>query len=354
MPRVLHVIDAVVSADMLQQLAMLVGEGDAIASVGRPPQGADFDVPVAAVHSPLGSAALSALRMGELARSAEIVHSWSPVGLRAGEVIARRFGPRHVASVPCCPRQERLARMVRRLKQGRLTLTLPTRIGRQTAVQAGAPEGSVHVLPPPAAAMDQPESRRRGTREALGIGDEVRIMIAPAEMRRDAGHRYASWAHAIVRQIREDLVLLLPGGGPLERSVRFFAETTSYGCEEIFSGSRFPLPDALAAADLAVFFQQRDVGVAALVAAMAGGLPIAAAATPDVAECTADGEAALLIPRSDPGAASAAVLKLLEDAPLAKSLATAARARASEQFSPALCRAHLEEVYSAALRQSGP
>ena len=169
-----------------------------------------------------------------------------------------------------------------------------------------------------------------------------------------AGHKYASWAHAIVRQIMEGVLLVMPTGGPAAERVRFFAATTGYDEEVFFAedlpgefsapGSSVGRSEILAAADVALFLAERDTGLAALVEAMAAGVPIAASNTPDVAECAPSGSAALLSPACDPRAASADLLRLIEDRALADRLATAARQRAEECFDPAASRRRLAEI----------
>ena len=371
-PRVLHIIDASTPADMLDQLSLLAGGDDTVVSIGPRPCGW-FDLPVVAVHRLFGSAAVTGWRMREVVGPAEIVHAWSPAGARAGEAAAKAVGAKRVVSVPCRPPPPALRRLVKRTRRGALTITVPTSACRDAFARAGADEAAVRLLPPPARATDQRAARRKSAREALGLAGEHFLIASPAELTRPAGHKYASWAHAVVRQVRPQVRLLFPRGGPDESHVRFFAETTSYGDEALFTGSRLSRADALAAADAAVFFAERDVGVAALIAAMAAGLPIAATDTPDITECTGQGEAVLLVPRGDMSegfiarGASSAVLKLMEDGKLADSLAAAARRRAEECFSPAASRAILADIYycsakrrfaakheSAALRHSGP
>ena len=356
-PRVLHIIDASTPADMLDQLSLLAGSGDSVVSIGPPPPGGRLDLPVRVVHRLFGSGGATGWRMRDDVGPVEIVHSWSATCRRVSEAVAELTGAAQVFSIPCRPPTPGLRRMA--LWGGR-TITVPTSACRDTLLGAGADRAPVRVLPPPGAPLDDRPARRARARDALGLRGDEFLILALAEMVRPAGHKYASWAHAVVRQVRPEVRVLFPGSGPAEDHVRSFAETTSYGEEALFTGSRLSRADALAGADVAVFFAERDVGVAALVAAMAAGLPIAATDTPDITECTGQGEAVLLVPRGDMSeafiarGASSAVLKLMEDPELADSLAAAARRRAEQFFSPAACRAALADIYSAAVRHSGP
>jgi len=351
MPRVLHIIDGETPADMLAQLSLLAAADDTVVSIGPPPPAGRLDLPVRAVHRLFGSAAATGWRLRDAADRVAIVHTWSASCMSAGEAIADYTRASQVVSIPCRPPTPALKRLVKR--RGR-TITVPTFACRDALVAAGADPAWVRVLAPPAAPLDDRPATRARARDALGLGEDEFLILALAEMVRPAGHKYASWAHAVVRQIRPEVRVLFPGTGPVEDHMRFFAETTSYGDEALFAGSRVRGADALAAADMALLFAERDVGVADLVAAMAAALPIAATDTPDISECTAAGQAVMLVPRGDMSegflarGASTAVLKFLENPELAESFSAAARRRAEECFSLERSRAALAEAYSAA------
>lgn len=331
MASVLHVIDQTTPADCLDQLAML--------EAGPP----------VVLHRREGTAFLSgrlirsAIR--KLIRDAKIVHAWSLPAARAAVATAR--GTQSVLlSVPCVPRSGHLGELLKIIDRGLAGLTVPTEASRRALLQAGLPGEVVHVLPPPARPIEDFEARRKRTREQLGLGETERLLTAPSRMIRHAGQRHACWVHAILRQITPDVRLLLPGRGPFESHVRFFAATTGYDDEVFLTEDRYTRDDVLAAADVAVFFHEsRHVGIGALAAAMAAGLPIAAAQTPEIAECAPDGQAALLARPGDHRRSSAAVLKLLEQPVLARRLAAAASRRANENFTPARCRRRLDEIY---------
>jgi len=226
-------------------------------------------------------------------------------------------------------------------------VTVPTEAAKRALCDAGASDDWVAVLPPAAAPIDDREGRRRHTREALGATDADRIMVALGEMTRFAGHKLASWAHAMCRQVVPHLLLVLPGGGPVAKHVAFFAETTGYDDEVFLTGDRFERADLLAAADLGVLFCERDCGTAALAGAMAAGLPVAAARTPDVAEVAPHEIGAVLAESCAPRHATATLLRILDDPDFAARLGESAARRACEHFDPERCRRRLEEVYAA-------
>jgi glycosyltransferase involved in cell wall biosynthesis len=94
---------------------------------------------------------------------------------------------------------------------------------------------------------------------------------------------------------------------------------------------------------MAVFLPDADCGLVAIGEAMMAGLPIVAARTPDIEECTG-GEAALLVP-AIPREATAAMLKIIDDPKLARRLGEAAATRARQLFDPTISKAQLNEIH---------
>ena len=351
MSRVLHIIDRYTPRDCLLQLEMLAGPDDAIASVGPPPRPgpAGFDLPVRPVHAPMGSAALAGRRreMKRLAGQAEAIHAWSLSAASAAEAAAD--GQTVLLSLPHVPSAGRLHVVLKALARHAVRVTVPTEAAARALRSAGADEEAVDVLAPPAGPVDRAAGGRDRVREALNLREDECLIAAPGEMSMWSGHKYASWVHAILRRFMEDVRLVMPGGGARLHNVASFVASTGYAAEQRMTGEEFALVDVLAAADVAVFFHERDCGVSSLAAAMAAALPIAASRTPDAAECTG-AEAAVLVPPRDPRAGSAAVAKLITDRDLAGRLGEAAKERARRLFDPQNCRSKLDEIY-AKLRQ---
>jgi len=344
MAHTLHLIDNKTPRDCLDQLALLAGDGEVIVSTGAPPEHPALAGRLKVVHRPIGPTQLSSWPLGKLARRAEVLHTWSAAACDAGLHAARHVGRPILRTLPCLGEAEQIERLVAQTKQG-LVLTVPTEAARSELVRHGAADSCVFVLHPPAEPIAQAAARRRRVREALGIDESDFLIVAPVEMTRYAGHKYVSWAHAIVRVMGLNLRILFPGGGPIARHVRFFAGTTSYDEEVYFTNDRFSREDTLASADAAALFVERDCGTADLAAAMAAGLPILASRTSDIAELAPHEEVALLAEPCEPRLAAAIIARLMEDSSLAAALARQGRARAEKLFAPNACRKRLEEIY---------
>ncbi|MBS3734396.1 MAG: glycosyltransferase [Phycisphaerae bacterium] len=347
MTRVLHIIDGTISRDAAWQLELLVAEGDDMVSVDPPPAWWPAHLPARSEHVPLGMASLCGRRLTAVAWRADIVHAWSLRAAEAAAEAARGAVRPGVVSLPCVPTGHDLRRALNAPGFAGLHLTVPTRSARAALLEAGGFDDRIHVLPAPARVPDDTAERRRRIRAELGVSDDEALVVAPGEMTHTAGHMYASWAHAIVRHIRPGLRLLLPGGGAAFRHVRFFAGTTGFDEEVFLPGERVGLDDALAAADVATFFAERDNGTAALVRALASGVAVTACRTRDVCELTDDGRAALLVRRRMPRDYASAVLELVENSARRKALVAEGLTVAGEH-APERCRRALEAIYEAA------
>lgn len=351
MVKVLHIIDESTPPDMLDALSMLGGDRDLVASIGPAPR-VEIALPIRTVHCPMSVASLAGRQLRKLAGRVEIVHAWS---CRAAVAARSISAGARILSLPCAAATVRPDRPTRLALESVDCVTVPTEASRQAMLEAGPNRSGVEVLPPAAEplAAEKKTAQRHRVRHELGISQDQCLLVAPSPMLRDAGHKYASWAHAIVRQIRGDLLLLLPGGGPVEPRVRHFAGTTGYDDEVFLTAHRFSRTESLAAADIALFLPSADMGVSTLVAAMAGGVPVIITQTPDQAECAPPGQASLGVPKDDPRAASSALLRLIEQPELAQELASAARDRAAERFSRHGCRSRLDLIYSEAMALGG-
>jgi len=356
MRKVVHLIGPGTPLDLLGQLRLLALPGEVVVSIGPPPAGAPRgDLKI--VHCPLGCPGLAAMHLPASVRQADLLHAW---GRSDSADLCGCRGRRLLLSLPSAPPRPAMNALIVRMRAGELVVTVPTSGAQKAFADAGAPSTCLHVLPPAAPAIERGGEARSRVRYELGVEDGQALLVAPGEMTRDAGHKYAPWVHAILRQIRPDLRLLIPGRGPVEDRVRFYVGTTGLGREVFLTEGRYTSEEALAAADLAVFFHERDCDVAAVARAMAAGLPIVASRTPDLAEVLGAGhaaaiehvEAAVLVAPREPREQSAGVLRILDDPELAGRISAAARRRAAECFSPASSRSRLEEVYALAASQS--
>jgi len=346
MARVLHIVAADTSPDMMTQARLLAGDGDRIVSAGPAAAVTAPAGDVTPIHGPLGTVRLSGLAMRKLAAGADVVHAWSPAAAAAAQQAAKKAAPAVLVSLGHLPPPAELDGLLSGLFDRQWAMTVPTESARRRIASIGAPADRLFVLPPATEPIDDAPQRRQHVRKALQLHQADFLLVAPSQMTRHTGHKYAAWAHAMARIFLPQVRLAFPSRGPAEQSVRTFVGTTGYHREVFFTWRRFALPDVLAAADAALFLHRRNCGVTALAAAMAAGLAGVAWDCTDLADCAPHDQAALLSPRGDVRAATADVVRLADEADLRRRLASNAAARARERFALPGVRRRLMRIYS--------
>ena len=113
--------------------------------------------------------------------------------------------------------------------------------------------------------------------------------------------------------------------------------------------ARADVPALLAEIDVFALPSRIDPCPISLLEAMGAGLPVVGAASDGIPEQLAGGAAGELVPREDPAALAAAILRLLDDPDRARRLGTAARERALDHYSIERQAAGIERVWLQAL-----
>lgn len=343
----LHIVDETVRPDMLDQLELLAAPNERILSVGPPP--ARLIGRAQPVHCTLGLPRMAGWRMRRRLGDAQVICAWSARALPAGRELALSTGHAMVYSIPAAPADaEARKALSEAVGPGLLNVIVPTDHARGRLIAAGLPGRFCHVAPPAAMPPEDPADARRAVRKALAIPDGAKLLVSPDPFVRYVGHEYASWSHAILRHIPLELRLAFPSRGPMEEHYRFFAATTGFDDEVFFTDGRLPAVDVIAAADVVVLAQTRDVGSCMMAAAMASGVAIAVSGAGSLTELS-DGGACAMAMGTGPRATSAGLLKLVEDDSLAASLGGAAAAKARERFAPAVVAERLQEIYATAM-----
>lgn len=346
-----HVIDKDTPADLLRQLAMLRRQDESVVCVGAGPAHLPSGLTVTHLRPFFDVGAWADRRLGFPPVAASVVHAWSLRARDVGRRLARDLGCALVVSLDgllppgtgdsCC------CGCAASGGGGASVLHLASGETHRRACETGGTiSGKIELLPAPAAKAADSAAVRERVRGELGVAPEEMVVVSPEDMVRGAGQIYAIWSFAILRQIVPAARLVLPGHGPYESSVRYFAGTTGYGADTMFTGERFPLEDLLAAADVTLFLGEHDNSPAALAAAMVGGCAIVASRTPAQAGLLEHEVSALMTPLRDPRRMTAALLRMCDSAELRARLGAGVKSR--EAATPAQARARLEEIYAAA------
>lgn len=145
------------------------------------------------------------------------------------------------------------------------------------------------------------------------------------------------------------LRVLIAGEGPYRASLE--ARVAALGLREVvtFAGFVTDVPSLLAGAAAFAMPSQTEGMPISLLEAMAAGVPIIASAVGSIPEIVRDGREALLIPRNDQGALTAALERLLTDPASARVRSEAASARFRERFTAEAMADAYGSLYRAAV-----
>jgi len=188
---------------------------------------------------------------------------------------------------------------------------------------------------------------RRGAqvRADLGIPAAAPVVGAVAVFRTQK--RLADWI-GVARRVgaqRPDVVFVLAGDGPDMPLVRREAAASGLGRRLLLPGFRADGRAVLGAVDVFLMTSAFEGMPIALLEAMALGKPVVATAVGGTPEVVTDGLQGYLRKAGEVEALAQAVLRLLEDEPLRRTVAACARATVAERFSLERMVRAVETVY---------
>jgi glycosyltransferase involved in cell wall biosynthesis len=187
---------------------------------------------------------------------------------------------------------------------------------------------------------------REATRAALGLAPEAPVIalvgrLVSAQKGQDLMIR------AMPGLLREhpDAVLLIVGDGPDRATLQALARELGLAEAVRLLGRRDDIPEVLAASDVVAVPSVVEEGLArTTIEGMAAGRPVVAFASGGLPEVVRDGDTGLLVPKGNTAALGAAILRLLNDEPLARVLAAAGQRLAASFTREAHVEA-LSELY---------
>lgn len=172
-------------------------------------------------------------------------------------------------------------------------------------------------------------TRDNGARAALGVPDGLPIVGMVANFRPQKGHRYLIEAARLVRRAVPDVRFVLLGRrGGIEADLR--RQVTDLGLEEtvLFPSYRGQAPIVMTAFDVFTLPSVHEGLSIAALEAMALGRPMVVSDIGPLVELLGDPPAGLIVPVAQPESLARAIIDLLRDATLRRSLGEAAARRA--------------------------
>ena len=229
---------------------------------------------------------------------------------------------------------------IRRICRRADAVTAPSPQVFDELVAAGYPRDRLHLLPHGIVvrAKRTPGDRSRA-RDALGrLQPQLRLAesdvsaVYVGRLHPGKGLLELVEAWETVVRGRPNAYLWLVGEGPLEAELRRAIRARNLQHRVALPGAFDDVRDFLAAADVFVFPSHQEGMPLALLEAMEAALPIVATDIPGNRLLIRPDRDGLLVPVRSPAALSRAVLRLMEEPELARSLADSARARVEAEF----------------------
>jgi glycosyltransferase involved in cell wall biosynthesis len=171
-------------------------------------------------------------------------------------------------------------------------------------------------------------------RRELGLPLQGPICSVVARLVPQKGHRYLLEALPSIRQVFPSAVVLLVGNGSERESLEQQArELGLYGDAVRFLGERRDIPEILKASDVVVLPSSEREGLSiSVLEAMAARRPVVATDVGGNRQTIEDGRTGLIVPAADAGALSKALLRMLGEPELARSMGEAGRAKVEREF----------------------
>ncbi len=219
-----------------------------------------------------------------------------------------------------------------------LIIAARSEIDRVRATYGVGPEKVAHIANPVDLAGWQPVERSLA-RASLGIPQDARVVAWHGHMqvwRKGLDVLLDAWELVCAERPDENLLLLLVGQGRNTADFKRRVEgDPRVRWVDRFVHDRNELRTYLCAADVYTLPSRHEGFAVAPLEAMACGLPVVAADVSGIADLLPGGEAdgGLVVPREDPPALAAALLRVLDDEGLARELGARARRRAEQEFS---------------------
>lgn len=200
------------------------------------------------------------------------------------------------------------------------------------------PVSKIHILPNGIDLKEFDEAYDKSQlRTELGFPNDKILIAIIGRMTPGKGHEEFLRAMKIINQAHGDKAYYLIVGSPsfgeeeYENKIKSLAKELNIP-NLMFTGYAANIPKILSAIDILAFPSHNESFGVTLLEAMASRLPVAAGGNAGVLDIVVDNETGLLVEPKNPEQLAGALIKLIEDEQLRKTLGMAGRKRVEEKF----------------------
>ncbi len=193
-------------------------------------------------------------------------------------------------------------------------------------------------------------SQKSEVRSEFGLSKDAPVIGAIGRMVWQKGFEYLIESIPEIIKTLPKSKILIVGDGPLREGIEALSKEFRVRDNVIFAGFRSDIKEILSALDLFIIPSLSEGFPMVTLEAMAMAKPIVATNIDGITEQIRDGVDGILVPPKDPSALAKAVLRVLNDKELAKTMGVAARKKVEQYFSIEKMVAETEKVYLSLLK----
>ena len=184
----------------------------------------------------------------------------------------------------------------------------------QNLVSLGADASRIAVIPTGFDGSLFAPAPQESARSRLGLPPGKRILLAVANLVPQKGHGCLLESFKALASAREDLALVLLGGGPLERELRARVKELGLGDSVLFAGPRphGEIATWINACDALVLSSISEGSPTVIPEAMACGKPVVATKVGGIPDLVREGEQGYLVPPGDAVALADALTRAID------------------------------------------
>ncbi len=157
-------------------------------------------------------------------------------------------------------------------------------------------------------------------------------------------------AARIVSDRTDGVKFLIVGSGPLKGELEDYAGELGIGERTVFTGYREDIDSLIGMIDISVLSSDSEGLPMVVLESMAAAKPVVATEVGGIPELITDGETGVLVRPKDPAALAGAILRLVEDEDLRKTMGGAAKVRIEDVFSTETMIERYEDLYGILMR----
>ncbi len=210
--------------------------------------------------------------------------------------------------------------------------------GKNGLMTLGVPESKIDLIPIATDIRAFSQIDR-----SLALPDEI---LTVARLESEKGVDVLLHAFVLIQKARPQTSLVIVGDGSLRKGYERLARRLGIGASVLFTGQGSDIKPFLARAGVYAQPSRFEGWGLAVIEAAAAGMPIVMSDVGCAGEIIKDGESGLVVPPGDSKVLATALLKVLSDAALAKTLGSAAKQAVANlpdmEATAALIRASLE------------